>query len=124
MQWWPEPYVGGQNYSNCSTAAYQDFVEENFAALNGLDPDTFTNSNAVLPPVAHNSDGGVPALDIHTFFPNTIGATPPFLQAAFTLQELGSDAYDNSTLFLVTNCNLAGGRVGSERDPRSDHQDR
>ena len=104
----PEPYVGGQNYSNCSTAAYQDFVEENFAALNGLDPDTFTNSNAVLPPVAHNSDGGVPALDIHTFFPNTIGATPPFLQAAFTLQELGSDAYDNSTLFLVTNCTSPG----------------
>ena len=104
----PEPYVGGQNYSNCSTAAYQDFVEENFAALNGLDPDTFTNSNAVLPPVEHNTAGGVPALDIHTYFPNTAGNVPPYLQATFTLQEIGSDAYDNSSVFMVTNCTSPG----------------
>ncbi|HKH99120.1 MAG TPA: Ig-like domain repeat protein [Candidatus Sulfotelmatobacter sp.] len=104
----PAPNYGGNYYSNCNTTNYEDQLVFEFNSLNGLDPDTFANpGNAILHQLGENPNnaGGLPPINLGTFFFQT--STPP-LQALFTLQEYGSVAYDNSTLFLATNCSPAG----------------
>jgi hypothetical protein len=85
---------GGNYYPECFSEAYRDMV----SSLVGQDTDLFANPNATL----HLDAGGVQPLDVHTFFQNQ----SPF-PVSISLVDAGGD-YDNSTLFLVTNCNDLG----------------
>ena len=104
--------TGGQSDSN-NGVPYPDCFSTNYqipaSSLYGDNPDTFVNpGNTVLsiqPPNTNNA-GGVPPLNVSSFFSGD--GTPPYpVQASFAALDQGS-LYGTSTLFLVTNCSPAG----------------
>ena len=104
--------IGGKDYGNCNSEDYEGGILYS-AILPGTNPDSFVNpGNALLPPKLGNNPGGVPPIPLTSYFSSYIGSPSPF-QATFTLQEYGSEAYDNSTLFLVTGCSQGGVISGS-----------
>jgi hypothetical protein len=104
----PADSFDGNSFNDCFSTNYQVPAGTNFG-LNGQNPDTFTNpGNSVLSIVSPNLNnaGGVPPIDVSSFF--SMDETPPYpVQASFAALDSGY-VYDNSTLFLVTNCSLAG----------------
>jgi len=95
----------GLNYNDCFSSNYQ--VPAETFSLDGLNPDTFVNpGNGVLAPQPPNQNnaGGVPPIDISSFL-SAFSNGP--VQAVFTGLDQGF-IYGSSTLFLVTNCSLAG----------------
>lgn len=102
--------VHNSDDNNCVSDYYVTEIYDDGFTPSNSDPDSFANpGNSVLPPVVHGTNaGGVPPVDIHTFlagFPT--GSYPE--QALFTLSTSGPElVYDNSTLFLVTNCTAPG----------------
>lgn len=88
--------------NNCFTSAYQGAASA--GALNGDDPDTFTNGgNSVL---AGGAAGGIPPIDVSGFLfgdGQTIDFTVDFQD--------GGGWVTSSTLFLVTNCTPPGNFV-------------
>ncbi|MGA8150552.1 MAG: hypothetical protein WB952_06360 [Terriglobales bacterium] len=93
----------GLNYNDCFSSNYQVPAATNFG-LNGLDPDTLANpGNNVLAiqPGNPNNAGGLPPIDVSSFLSSGT------VQASFIALDQGY-VYTNSTLFLKTNCSLAG----------------
>ncbi|MGA2359620.1 MAG: choice-of-anchor D domain-containing protein [Terriglobales bacterium] len=102
----------GGYYADCFTSNYQEYAYGlTLPPPVGLDPDTFANpGNTVLSQIRPNTNnaGGVPYIDIHSFLAGSPTGTYPE-QALFTLLSSGNEeVYDNSTLFLVTNCSAPG----------------
>jgi hypothetical protein len=101
----------GGFYADCFTTNYQDTVFEDTDPLLNLDPDTFANpGNQLLTQERPNPNnaGGVPPIDVHSFLGGSPAGTYPE-QALFTLLTSGFEGvYDNTTLFLVTNCTAPG----------------
>jgi hypothetical protein len=93
--------------TDCFTFNYEDYV---FGlpdpVPSGLDPDNFANpGNGILKDDdPKNGAGGVPPIAISSF----VGGPYPE-QALFTLLSSGDEGvYDNTTLFLQTNCTAPG----------------
>ena len=98
----------GISYNNCFSTNYEVPAGTDYG-LNGQNPDTFTNpGNGVLAtqPGSPNNAGGVPPINVSSYFP-TSETTPYPVQATFTALDSGY-VFDTSTLFLVTNCSPAG----------------
>lgn len=102
--------VHNSDDTNCVSDYYVTEIYDDGFTPSNSDPDSFANpGNSVLPPVVHGTNaGGVPPIDIHTFLAGSpVGSYPE--QALFTLSTSGPElVYDNSTLFLVTNCTAPG----------------
>jgi len=99
----PADSNNGVPFNDCFTSNYQVPAGTNFS-LDGLDPDTFANPGnnvlAIQPPNQNNA-GGLPPIDVHSFLSSGT------VQASFTALDQGY-VYTNTTLFLKTNCSLAG----------------
>jgi hypothetical protein len=96
---------------DCFTTNYQSPAGS--GALNGDDPDTFTNAlNSVLQTYDGNPNnaGGVSPINVSAAFTNE-GATTP--TAMFSLLD-GGGYVTSTTLFLVTSCSLTNATSGSE----------
>jgi hypothetical protein len=102
--------VHNSDDNNCVSDYYVTEIYDDGFTPSNSDPDSFANpGNSVLPPVVHGTNaGGVPPIDIHTFLAGSPTGSYPE-QALFTLSTSGPElVYDNTTLFLVTNCTAPG----------------
>jgi hypothetical protein len=102
--------VHNSDDNNCVSEDYVTEIYDDGFTPSNSDPDSFANpGNSVLPPVVHGTNaGGVPPIDIHAFLGGSPSGSYPE-QALFTLSTSGPElVYDNSTLFLVTNCTAPG----------------
>lgn len=98
--------VNDSDDNNCVSNYYVDQIYTNGFVPSNSDPDSFANpGNSVLPEPAHGSNaGGVQAINVQSF----LGGPYPE-PALFTLSTSGAElVYDNSTLFLQTNCTAPG----------------
>src|SRR5271157_1503083 len=93
---------------DCFTTNYQ--YPAGRGALNGDDPDTFTNAgNSVLQTYPNNA-GGVSPINVSAAFINEEATTPT---AIFSLLD-GGGYVTSTTLYLVTSCSLTNATSGSE----------
>jgi hypothetical protein len=112
---YPDTDAAGHTYPECFSAAYRSYIGTHASNVLGVDTDSITNANNLLPAVNGNTAGGVTALgtasgpgfDLGTnFFAPNLSETGT-VQASFQALDAGS-YYETSTLFLVTNCSQAG----------------
>ena len=99
---------GGGGQQDCFTTNYQ--VPAGASALDGLNPDTFTNAgNPILSPQPPNGDnaGGVLPIDVSASFSSNITQ-----KYTFSLLD-GGGKVTSSSLFLVTNCTPINIQTGS-----------
>lgn len=105
---YPDTDSSGNTYPECFSAAYRADVSN----LIGINTDSITNANNIIPAVNGNTAGGVSALGSYGGTPYSYDLGTNFfaagsLQATFQALDAGYD-YETSTMFLVTNCSQAG----------------
>lgn len=112
------PDTQGNTYPECFSAAYRSYVDSATPSpLLGVNTDSIANSNAIIPPVNNNTAGGVAPLGTLGGSGNDLGTNffAPYLAAKggttvpATFEAVDAGGYfETSTVFLVTNCSLAG----------------